>query len=316
MLPYFPTPYPDELWYSVLCRFHIRSCNKSMLLNRSSEEPFFLFPNRSIFNILQTLPEDVFDVKKLVINLTLFPYFCRIKPFEEKQRLLESVSQEKQVDFGWKTTPRTKQTLRYCPICQKEEVDRYGESYWHREHQLPFMTVCPRHHCRLIEYQRVTEWKQSIVLPDFIETVGEPDFEVKEYESKLADMMYRYLVAPFELSPTKGYSNLDHELEAKYRTVCGSRIGMIDTEKLYEDLVGFYGPQIIRSCFGGYFTQGLSMKLRSWNFPSPERYIILATLIGQMPEETFGKPNAAGEYERQLCGSPYKRLRYKRQRTA
>ena len=27
MIPFFPTPYPDELWYSVICRYHIRSGN-------------------------------------------------------------------------------------------------------------------------------------------------------------------------------------------------------------------------------------------------------------------------------------------------
>ena len=27
MLQYFPTPYPDELWYSVLGRYHVRSGN-------------------------------------------------------------------------------------------------------------------------------------------------------------------------------------------------------------------------------------------------------------------------------------------------
>ena len=25
MLTFFPTPYPGEWWYSVLCRYHIRS---------------------------------------------------------------------------------------------------------------------------------------------------------------------------------------------------------------------------------------------------------------------------------------------------
>ena len=27
MISFFPTPYPDELWYSVICRYHIRSGN-------------------------------------------------------------------------------------------------------------------------------------------------------------------------------------------------------------------------------------------------------------------------------------------------
>ena len=29
MIPFFPAPYPDELWYSVICRYHIRSGNPS-----------------------------------------------------------------------------------------------------------------------------------------------------------------------------------------------------------------------------------------------------------------------------------------------
>ena len=30
MIPFFPAPYPDELWYSVICRYHIRSGNPSV----------------------------------------------------------------------------------------------------------------------------------------------------------------------------------------------------------------------------------------------------------------------------------------------
>ena len=29
MLQYFPTPYPDELWYSILGRYHVRSGNQN-----------------------------------------------------------------------------------------------------------------------------------------------------------------------------------------------------------------------------------------------------------------------------------------------
>lgn len=27
MISFFPVPYPDELWYSVICRYHVRSGN-------------------------------------------------------------------------------------------------------------------------------------------------------------------------------------------------------------------------------------------------------------------------------------------------
>ena len=43
MLTCFPTPYPDEWWYSVLCRYHTRSGNTKQqttireLFHRSEE---------------------------------------------------------------------------------------------------------------------------------------------------------------------------------------------------------------------------------------------------------------------------------------
>lgn len=27
MISFFPSPYPDELWYSVICRYHVHSGN-------------------------------------------------------------------------------------------------------------------------------------------------------------------------------------------------------------------------------------------------------------------------------------------------
>ncbi len=41
--------------------------------------------------------------------------------------------------------------LRYCPDCVREDIDNYGETYWHRVHQLPAMLYCTKHHARLFE---------------------------------------------------------------------------------------------------------------------------------------------------------------------
>lgn len=41
--------------------------------------------------------------------------------------------------------------LRHCPECVREDEDHYGETYWHRTHQLPAMAYCTKHHVRLID---------------------------------------------------------------------------------------------------------------------------------------------------------------------
>ena len=40
------------------------------------------------------------------------------------------------------TTPRY---FRFCPLCLKEDLQEYGEAYWHRLHQTPGVLACPVH---------------------------------------------------------------------------------------------------------------------------------------------------------------------------
>ena len=35
--------------------------------------------------------------------------------------------------------------LRYCPDCAREDMERYGETYWHRMSQLPGVEYCLKH---------------------------------------------------------------------------------------------------------------------------------------------------------------------------
>jgi hypothetical protein len=40
---------------------------------------------------------------------------------------------------------------RYCPRCASDDERQWGESYWHREHNLPGVAVCLKHHCALLQ---------------------------------------------------------------------------------------------------------------------------------------------------------------------
>lgn len=35
--------------------------------------------------------------------------------------------------------------LQFCPICTESDIQKFGESYWHRLHQVPGVKVCPIH---------------------------------------------------------------------------------------------------------------------------------------------------------------------------
>jgi len=41
--------------------------------------------------------------------------------------------------------------MRVCPLCVKEDRERYGETYWHLSHQLQGIDVCHKHGCYLTD---------------------------------------------------------------------------------------------------------------------------------------------------------------------
>lgn len=52
-----------------------------------------------------------------------------------------------------------------CPRCLVEDKDRYGFSYWHREHQLPSIAHCLKHNLALLSHEELVHMKR-LVLPE------------------------------------------------------------------------------------------------------------------------------------------------------
>ena len=299
MLQYFPTPYPDELWYSVMCRYYIRNGSENLLTMKSrSQFPIQLFfPDSSIMEIVNQLPEGLFSVRDIAINHTLFPYFSRMYPQERKQELINSLysSTMENNNPEWRVIARSMPKLKYCPECIGEDQKQYGESYWHREHQIPHMTICRKHGCRLKEYscKLRREFTTGPILPEFVFDGTETEYFMQPYEKPLAEMLYSYLTIPIEAGPTQGYSNLYYGLEQEYQHMRNSRVITLDTNKLYSDILKYYGEKITRGFFGKSMPKYVPMKLRNWEFTTPERYAMLAAMIGQPPEITFGEDQRA-----------------------
>lgn len=156
LLGFFPTPYPDELLYSIIARFRVRA---AILSPKMVMEDVF---NSRTATAIVDLP---CNVKRLCFNLpvgsiftpeyfiekhTLFPLY---KPFAYQERA-QKVYSAMLGHYGGSihslfgtiaSTVKYPIYLKFCPMCWEEEQKKYGEGYWHRLHQVPGVEVCPVH---------------------------------------------------------------------------------------------------------------------------------------------------------------------------
>lgn len=156
VLGYFSEKYPDELLYSQFARF-IESMNfpspKSLVKLLFGKDSFSItidFPtNLKIF--LNSIPPGIFtSVDEIIDGHTLLPFY---QPFLEVDTVL-SMQEAMKKNSGGGIYPRSgaiarpvplPKTFHFCPVCEQEDKEQKGESYWHRLHNLPGVKVCPTH---------------------------------------------------------------------------------------------------------------------------------------------------------------------------
>ena len=166
---FFPTPYPDECLYSILCRYYARCGGTS-----------YEVVCKMLFGGLQTLmgtiylpvkseridywasPESGITRSSIAASNTMHPYFAISYTPElrtEIDRVLNggvpSLTHDRKMALkSWRSWV---QHLRYCPSCVAEDIAVYGETYWHRRHQLPGYYYCTKHQIRLVNSHVTTK---------------------------------------------------------------------------------------------------------------------------------------------------------------
>src|SRR5699024_12868877 len=135
MLPFFTDPYPDELIYSAIARYHFYSGNidyndtlEEVLQSRS------VIPSLEIGSHFDALARQIgnrYSVESLLAKHTIYPFYA---PFLSKQRQHENLWDVQGV--GKRLYTRLgmiagdicqKDGLYYCSQCAEAETDRYGE---------------------------------------------------------------------------------------------------------------------------------------------------------------------------------------------
>nr|WP_259548618.1 TnsD family transposase [Heyndrickxia oleronia] len=181
MLHWFPTPYPDELLYSVLARYHVWSGNTSPKM--TVEELFGKRTVRSVWdlpanlNALLSQLGSYWDADQLINDHTMYPYYAAfLLPKQAKQvkkSMLDNQGSTIHTRIGVSASNvKVKTNLWACSDCIKEDMDTYGETYWRRVHQAPGVFVCPKHE-RALEETTVSVKAQN--QHEFI--VATPDVE-------------------------------------------------------------------------------------------------------------------------------------------
>lgn len=169
---YLPKPYPDELIGSVLIRGHRRSGLRlsrflcALIGDAIETHSMFTTTNPRIAIACGMA------IERLLKEHTLLPYALAFRPHCEREALFTQYSTGlKGRTLGslvQKMAPHSRR-LAFCAVCAAEERTRYGEPYWHCEHQISGFLRCLRHLTPL-EFTVSDVWIRRSSLPGEVPT--------------------------------------------------------------------------------------------------------------------------------------------------
>ena len=298
MIGFFPQLYPDELWYSVLMRYHLHagiaywSDTMQLLFPDCTTYPKVgeLLPNTTMQQLQRVLPEGTLDLRELVLHHSLFRFRLLFLPHERKQDLLDAFCARQDIAPALLSVRKKlhEHPLRFCPLCAQEDREKYGEAYWHTEHQIGLLPLCPKHHCRL----REAEQKPSMVLSRQLVTIPPeeimPNRQATETELALTELLHQWYQFPLERQENRNSDNLDRAAENAGLLGAGNvnRLAW-DKDKTYARLVEIFGQQTVQQVFGLRLTTAHLRRLRKLEIAHTEEYALLCVLLGLDAESLF-----------------------------
>ncbi|MDW3212182.1 MAG: TnsD family Tn7-like transposition protein [Reichenbachiella sp.] len=156
----FPNPYPDETFYSIVARYydsfgtagpkeHLYS-----LFSSNHQSATLDFPN-NLKVFAQNTKSEYYTPERIINNHTLFPLYKRFLRENRIQLILKyfyagdgNIHTTIGVNAGLSKSSRQP---RYCSKCYENDLNKYGESYFRRSHQIPLIAICTQHKNQLEE---------------------------------------------------------------------------------------------------------------------------------------------------------------------
>lgn len=296
---FFPTPYPDEILYSVLCRYHLRLGNPSAVqTNRELWGKTYgkkLFLPDSIESIAAQIPQNAnLTAERFISQNTIFPL---LKPFLTKAKCDALAYAMRYGDsniynilsFSHVFTLQHRR-LRFCPCCIKSDIEMFGEPYWHRTHQLSGVYICPVHNTVTID----SDAELTELHFEYFSTLSATSDTGIRYDpdtfAKLADFAHDtgwILQYGVEL----GFLEHTDELYNKWLRVKGYRYksGVTNGRRLAKGIVGYYGKEFLEvlDAYNSGACTWLTRIVQSISFQHPLYHLLLIRFLAGTTKSFF-----------------------------
>jgi len=148
---YFSPPYPGETFYSCIARYLVHS-------GLNTRQFFFFYFKQRPHAINQRLPcsiqqfadkiKDITSITadEIIQNHTLYKFYSTFMNLDKARSLYSyMLGRTGRLDSHVKLN-LSGTDFPYCRLCAEEDTARFGESFWHSVHSIPFIQVCPKHH--------------------------------------------------------------------------------------------------------------------------------------------------------------------------
>lgn len=307
MLLWFPTPYPDELLYSVFARYHVRSGNTSPKM--TTEDLFGKRTIRAVWDLpahLDSFSSQVvgnWEAEEIIRDHTMYPYYATFLLPEQAIEVKESMMGDRGSTIHTRigaaaSNVKPKTHLWTCSSCLEEDMDNYGEAYWHRLHQAQGVYVCPKHRIFLqetvVSVHALNQHEYVIASPHLMliennwSWVTEADFQIL---IRIAEMVEEL----FACYQTQAH---DNDIQETYRTLLkirgyASLNGYVRRKKLYNSFNASYSKNclaFLQSSTDFKETNWLSMIFQKHRKSfHPLRHLLVMQFLGMEITSLFEK---------------------------
>lgn len=313
-LGHFPTPFPDELLYSVCARYsaRVRYSNARSVLEELfgtiNATAVIDLPN-NLDRISAGLPHGSSLTPEYLINQhTLLPYFSAFLP-RARVVQLKGDMRSRRGQAGYMRSGLmasripTPGRLRFCPICKREDEGRFGETYWRRVHQISGVEVCPIHRV-FLEGSDVSRCggrnnSQFITAGDATRALPPRPLDFSDHDHQVL-LQIAHDVAWLLEHPSQG-SSLEALHNRYLRLLTGRRLatytGSIHVTELLAEFLRYYSAtlrKILNCQFGGSDHVKTNWLLRLVRLPKhalhPLYHLLLMQFLGCNVAEFFLLP--------------------------
>lgn len=308
MIGFFTDPYPDELLYSVCARYHYQTrykfkrCTMLDLFGRDLNSIPIGFPS-NIDYLVSILPTGhQYTADQIIDENTVLPFYSPFLPHDRLRRLRTSMRQRcpgtvVSIYAGLNRCGIHLDFLRFCPSCVEEDNKLFGESYWHRSHQVPGVEVCSRH-CVFLEKSSIKVRVSKLNSETFItaKDAVKPSPIRPLITSDITHQVRLRIAQDISwLLNQRGLGSDLNLLRCQYvelliQNGMGSLNGQVSRDELQARFQALYPPELLESfhCHLSGVSNWLTRLIRKpQGAQHPLRHLLLINFLGYTAEEFF-----------------------------